>query len=64
MSTRRKVFIESSSWFPDTGPALLRARKRAEEAARQTGTPLIEARDGKPVEVQPPKARRKRAKRR
>jgi hypothetical protein len=51
----------SSSWFPDPLPALLRARRRAEEEAWQTNTRLVEAKDGKPVWVRPkPRARRKR----
>ena len=35
--------------------ALRRARKNAEKLAAQTGTSLIEAVDGQPVEVAPPK---------
>lgn len=35
--------------------ALIRARKRAERIAAQTGTDLIQAVDGKPVRVPPPK---------
>jgi hypothetical protein len=35
--------------------ALTRARKRAEKIAAQTGTDLIQAVDGKPVRVPPPK---------
>lgn len=59
--TSRKV-AKSSDWFPDPLPALIRARKRAEEEARQTNTKLVEARDGKPVWVTPkPRTRRKRA---
>ena len=51
-----------NEWFPDPLPALIRARKRAEEEARQTNTKLVEARDGKPVWVTPkPRTRRKRA---
>ena len=34
--------------------ALLRARKRAEEIARETGTPLVECRAGKVGMVPPP----------
>ena len=41
--------------------ALLRARKRAEEIARETGTLLVEWRDGKVVMVPPPKATEQRA---
>jgi hypothetical protein len=49
-----------TSWFPDAMPALLRARKRAEETARQTRTVLIVAKKGRPVSVRPAiRARRK-----
>jgi hypothetical protein len=40
--------------FAGAFAALLRARKRAEDVARTTGTCLIEAVDGKPVRVAPP----------
>jgi hypothetical protein len=41
-------------------PALLRARKRAEEEARRVNGRLVEAKDGKPVWVRPkPRTRRK-----
>lgn len=43
----------SRSWFPDPLPALIRARKSAEELARRTRTALIEAKGGKPVQVRP-----------
>ncbi len=36
--------------------ALKRARKRAEKIAAETETDLIQAVDGKPVRVSPPKA--------
>jgi len=36
--------------------ALKRARKRAEELAERTGTDLIQAFDGKPVRVAPPRS--------
>ncbi len=56
-STRR-----STSWFPDPMPALRRARKRAEELARQTRTQLVEAKGEQPVWVSPkPRPRRKRS---
>jgi hypothetical protein len=45
------------TWFPDPLPALRRARKRAEDEARQTKTHLVEAKGDKPVWVRP-KARR------
>jgi hypothetical protein len=38
--------------------ALKRARRRAEKIARDTGTMLIQAVDGKPVRVPPPPADR------
>jgi hypothetical protein len=60
--TKRNVTERGSAWFPEALPALIRARKRAEEVARRTGTKLIVAKDGKPVAVRPPApARRKRA---
>ena len=49
----KKPIQRSSSWFPDPMPALLRARKRAEELARQTNTKLVEAKGDKPVWVRP-----------
>jgi hypothetical protein len=58
----KKTPQRSTSWFPDPMPALRRARKRAEELARQTGTKLVEAKGGKPVWVDPkPRTRRKRS---
>jgi hypothetical protein len=51
---------KKTSWFPDALPALIRARKRAEDTARQTRTALIVAKDGKPVAIRPaPRARRR-----
>jgi hypothetical protein len=38
--------------------AMKRARLRAEEIAARTGTVLIQAVDGKPVRVEPPRPRR------
>jgi hypothetical protein len=55
----KKSVPRSRAWFPDPMPALLRARKRAEEEARRTNTRLVEAKDGKPVWVRP-KSRRRR----
>jgi hypothetical protein len=54
---RSKTPKSVDAWFPDPLPALLRARKRAEEEARQTRTRLVEAKGEKPVWVRP-KARR------
>jgi len=62
MSKKKKVTEEGNAWFPDALPALRRARKRAEETARLTGTAIIVARQGKPVAVRPPaRAERKRS---
>ena len=58
----KKTPRRGSSWFPDPMPALLRARKRAEELARQTHTKLVEAKGDEPVWVRPkPRPRRKRS---
>jgi hypothetical protein len=58
--SKKKIVEKGSPWFPEALPALLRARKRAEEVARRTGTKLIVARDGKVVAVRPPvRSRRK-----
>jgi hypothetical protein len=55
-----KLEEQGSAWFPDALPALLRARKRAEETARRTRTALVVAKQGKPVAERPPaRARRK-----
>jgi hypothetical protein len=59
----KKTPGRGESWFPDPMPALLRARKRAEELARRTHTKLIESKDGRPVRVSPrAEPRRKRSK--
>jgi len=42
-----------SPWLAGALPALRRARKRAEEIARETRTALVVAKDGKPVRVRP-----------
>jgi hypothetical protein len=42
-----------NEWFPDPLPAMVRARKRAENEARQTKTRLVEAKGDKPVWVRP-----------
>jgi len=55
----KRTTRRSSSWFPDPMPALRRARKRAEELARQTRTKLVEAKGNEPVWVSP-KARPRR----
>jgi hypothetical protein len=55
----KKTTERDGSWFPDPMPALLRARKRAEELARQTNTKLVEAEGDKPTWVRP-KARTRR----
>ena len=57
----KKTIQRSTSWFPDPMPALRRARKRAEEVARQTRTQLVEVKGGQVVWTSPkPRARRKR----
>lgn len=55
---RSKSSKSVNAWFPDPLPALVRARKRAEDEARQTKTQLVEAKGDKPVWVRP-KARRR-----
>ena len=47
--------------FPDPTPALVRARKAAEEIARKAGTAIVIAKDGKVVKIYP-KPRGKKAK--
>lgn len=62
MSQKKKRTEQGSTWFPEALPALLRARKRAEETARRTRTALVVAKEGKPVAVRPPvRTRRKRS---
>jgi hypothetical protein len=62
MSGRQRITEQGSAWFPAALPALLRARKRAEETARRTRTALVVAKHGKPVAVRPPdRARQKRS---
>ncbi len=53
MMPRTKNPKAVNAWFPDPLPALVRARKRAEEEARQTKTRLVEAKGEKPVWVRP-----------
>jgi len=50
-----------SPWLAGALPALRRARKRAEEIARQTHTALVVAKDGKLVRVRPRETARRRA---
>jgi hypothetical protein len=58
----KKSSRKVESWFPDPLPALIRARKRAEEEARQTNTLLVEARGEKPIWIRPKaRSRRKRS---
>lgn len=60
--TTKKPAAEAAPLFPDPMPALLRARKQAEEVARRTRTSLVIARDGKLVLVRPrARSRAKRA---
>jgi hypothetical protein len=53
MKSRRKVNEPAATIVPDPMPALIRARKRAEEIARETRTALVIAVDGKPMRVRP-----------
>jgi hypothetical protein len=58
----KKSSRKVESWFPDPLPALIRARKRAEEEARQTNTFLVEAKGEKPIWIRPKaRSRRKRS---
>ena len=57
---RKSLENSPSPWLAGALPALLRARKRAEETARRTRTALIVAKNGKPVRIRPnPSARGK-----
>lgn len=58
--SRKRIIKKASSWFPDPLPALIRARKRAEEIARRTRTALVVAKGGKPVAVRPAARKRRR----
>jgi hypothetical protein len=49
----KKKLVERNDWFPDALPALIRARKRAEETARRTRTALVVSKGGKPITVRP-----------
>lgn len=58
----KKTFVERNDWFPDALPALIRARKRAEETARRTRTALVVFKGGKTITVRPtPRAARRSA---
>lgn len=50
----RPIEQAKSPLLARTLPALLRARKRAEELAAATNTSLVEVVDGKVVHVRPP----------
>jgi len=50
-----------SPWLAGALPALRRARRRAEEIARETRTALVIAKDGKPVRVRPRASRTRKA---
>lgn len=50
---RKKSSQPIRDWFPDPLPALIRARKRAEDEARRTNTTLVEAKGEKPIWVRP-----------
>ena len=49
----KPITLAKDPWLAGALPALRRARRRAEEIARQTGTPLVFAKDGRPVLVDP-----------
>lgn len=50
---RKPITQAKDPWLAGALPALRRARQRAEEIARQTGTALVLAKDGRPVLVRP-----------
>ncbi len=49
----KPLSMAKDPWLAAGLAALRRARKRAEEIARQTGTPLVLAKDGEPMLVAP-----------
>jgi hypothetical protein len=55
----KKKASRDGRFFPDPTPALVRARRSAEEIARATGTAIVIAKDGKVVRIQPKPRRRK-----
>jgi hypothetical protein len=50
---RKPITQAKDPWLAGALPALRRARQRAEEIARDTGTSLVLAKDGRPVRVRP-----------
>lgn len=53
MTNPRPITSAKDPWLAGALPALRRARRRAEAIARQTGTPLVLAKNGRPVLVDP-----------
>ncbi len=53
MKNPKPITEAKDPWLARALPALRRARRRAEEIARQTGTPLVLAKDGRPILVEP-----------
>lgn len=53
MTNPKPITEAKDPWLARVLPALRRARRRAEEIARRTGTPLVLAEDGRPVLVDP-----------
>ena len=49
----KKKTSRSGQVFPDPMPALVRARKFAEEIARKSGTAILIAKDGRIVRILP-----------
>lgn len=54
---KKRIGERGRTVVPDPMPALIRARKRAEDVARETRTALVIAKHGKPVRVRPRAAR-------
>ncbi len=58
----KKKANRAGTIFPDPTPALIRARRTAEEIARQTGTAVVVVRGGKLMWLRPrPRSKAKRA---
>jgi hypothetical protein len=56
----RRIERSQSPWLAGALPALRRARKRAEETARETHTALVIVKDGKVTRVRPKTSARRR----
>jgi len=50
---RKPITQARDPWLAGVLPALRRARQRAEQVARETGTSLVLAKDGQPLLVRP-----------